>query len=72
VGGEGRAFAAADWEDTSSRQIAASFVNHQFFELKRGKPEKKHHYPMKIEGTRRFILKCTLRYDIQEGNGLLT
>jgi len=76
-GGEGRAFAAADREDTSSRQIAASLVNDQIADLKRREEkrretEKKHHYRKKIEVIIRFVLKCTLRYGIQEGNGVLT
>jgi hypothetical protein len=72
VGGGGRAFAAADREDTSSRQIAASLVNDQIADLKRRETEKKHHYRKKIEVIIRFVLKCTLRYGIQEGNGVLT
>jgi hypothetical protein len=71
-GGGGRVFAAADREDTSSRQIAASFVNDQIPGLERRESEKKHHYRMKIEVIMRFVLKCTLRYGIQEGNGVLT
>jgi hypothetical protein len=72
VGGGGRAFATADREDTSSRQITAFLINDQISDLKRRGSEKKHHYRKKIEVTMRFVLKCTLRYYIQEGNGLLT